>query len=105
MTQPCWRVTVRFYRQDMWGRTQTIERHGPIIQADSSDEAVQKAETIFAGSLDFASVGAATYDHTGHRDVASRPSPTERRPAQSPDLTLEESLARMAGQIRARRRR
>ena len=104
MTLPCWRVAVRFYRQDVTGAVRVVERHGPIIVAPSSQEAVAKAAEIFAASLDFASVGDARYQHTGHRGMVPT-SPTESRPAQSPDLTLEESLLRMAHHIRARRRR
>lgn len=104
MEQPCWRVVVRFYRQDVTGVIRVVERYGPVIAAESADEASQKAHTIFVASIDYASVGAATYQHTGHRGMVPM-SPTEHRPAQSPDLTLEETLARMAGHIRARRHR
>ena len=104
MQQPCWRVGVRFYRQDMNGLIQVVSRTGPIIAANSSDEAVQKAESIFTGCLDYAGVGFASYLHTGHRALLPI-SPTELRPAQSPDLSLEESMVRMVSHIRSRARR
>lgn len=69
MQQPCWRVLVRFYRQDVAGRIHVVERSGPVIAASDSAEAIAKAETIFTGSPDFASVGGATYLHIGHRGL------------------------------------
>lgn len=102
--QPCWRVAVLYHRRDATGRFVVVERHGPIIVAADSVEARQKAETICRSSLDYAGLGEATYLHVGHRGLVPT-LPTERRPAQSPDLTLEESLLRMAAAIRARRHR
>ena len=101
MQQPCWRVAIRVYRKDVAGITHIVERSGPVIQAADSLEAIEKARAIFEGDLDFASTGAATYLHMGHRGLIS--SPTERRPAQSPEIDLLEQLARMASSIRRRR--